>query len=151
MKTNFLSNLEEIKLLTLSGEYREALAKIDDLLILSPLNIQALRLKGNTLEILAFSQYESYAPDELKKHFLDARLCYETILSIEPSNTYALRDLADNLNTTGETTQAKELYLRLIEYLKHSISANEDVSEDTADELADAIACYSEIDKEVSI
>lgn len=143
MANNTAETLEKVRMLSLTGEYSEALQIINTLLVDLPLNIQALRLKGNIIELWLFSGYETFSAKELESYFATARECYEKILAIDKDNSYAMKDLADNLKEIGANTEAKKLYLQLIGCLNQKIADGQDISGEFAEELADTLEEYS--------
>lgn len=136
-----ISNLELARMSTLSGDYPAALKIIDLLIRQSPNDIDALLLKGNTLELQLSSESEQSA------HYVDllntARACYEKVLSLDPDNSFALKDLADHYGSNGEVEKALSLYRKLIGSLNHRVSLGENVN----DELEEARAEYLELQK----
>ncbi len=113
-----IQTLEEAKSLSISGLYREALALIEPLLVQNPRDVDALRLKGNILELQVL---ETEAEMQGKKHvtsvaFRKARACYEQILLIEPNHLGAMTDLGSHWHSLGEDSKALRYFDRVIAF-----------------------------------
>lgn len=142
MKNRF-KYLEQAKSLTLAGEYQSAIEIVDDIIKDNPKDIEALRFKGNTLELQVLAER---AQMDLDASADDARLAtartfYKAILEIEPDNITALKDLADNLKLSGDILSSAQVYDQLIEELGNRISCGANLKY----ELSEALQERSEI------
>jgi tetratricopeptide (TPR) repeat protein len=95
----------------MSGQYGEALAALEKVLDRQPEHMEALRLKGNVLELTVLDRAQ-YRSEKLlrSKDWLAARKSYESILSLDPENTLALIDLGDHYRNMGASTKSLEYY-----------------------------------------
>lgn len=111
--------LERAKELALEGSYEPALQIIDDLLGDNRLDIDALRLKGNVLDLEVVHQTELLSNSE-KAHKIElAKQCYEEALNISPNNVLALIDIADFWREQQQCAKALQYYDQALELLKH--------------------------------
>jgi tetratricopeptide (TPR) repeat protein len=125
--------LERAKFLSLSGAYEEALAIVNDVLLIQPQDIEALRLKGNIIELKVLSREVSSGGLYVQSaEFTIARQCYERILMLEPSNVMALVDLGSHWKNLGEYLKAQEFYDRATNLLKagyYTLSRKDEMKE----------------------
>lgn len=135
MKFDRIDKLGEAKTAALSGSYETALKVVDLILNRFPDDIDALRLKGNIIELWISAEFDAIPTAGSNARLSLARACYEKILTIDSRNTLALKDLADHLKDLGEKTEALILYKKLIGILRID-SAN---GCDVADELREAL------------
>ena len=133
--------LESAKMAVLSGDYDGALRTIASLLEAYPEDVEAMRLKGNAIELKVFSQMEPISIDGRIADLTSARVCYEKILAKTPNDTLTLKDLADHEKNFGRKADASVLYLKLIDILERESALGRDVKE----ELADASQEYAEL------
>jgi tetratricopeptide (TPR) repeat protein len=111
--------LEEIRDTAISGRYVEALASLDVIMERQPKHVEALRLKGNVLELKALDRAQYESKKLLRsRDFVAARKCYETILLLDPENTLALIDLGDHFRNLGASEKALEYYESAISLLQ---------------------------------
>ena len=95
----------------MSGQYGEALAALEKVVGRQPEDVEALRLKGNILELKVLDRAQYRSENLLRsRDWLAARKCYESILSVDPENTLALIDLGDHYRNMGASTKALEYY-----------------------------------------
>jgi tetratricopeptide (TPR) repeat protein len=103
--------LEDARVFSLQGDYEAALRVVNDVLQNAPGCVDALRLKGNVLELKAFDESEhSSKPLALCADYIAARECYEAILSEHPENVLAHLDLADHFKNLDAFDKALQLY-----------------------------------------
>jgi tetratricopeptide (TPR) repeat protein len=138
MKLGRIDKLEEAKMAALSGDYETALRVVDLILNRFPDDIDALRLKGNAIELWISAEFDAIPTVQSNVQLSLARACYEKILTIDPRNTLALKDLADHLKDLGEKTEALILYKELIDILRIDGANGRDV----ADEIREALDEY---------
>lgn len=100
--TKDTSFIEDARRAALSGDYQDALQIIEFYLNLHPQDLDAIILKGNTLELNAYAN--SDAEDlsfENCDYLYGAKTCYELALQINKKDIRALLDLA-NLNKAAK-------------------------------------------------
>jgi Flp pilus assembly protein TadD len=110
--------LLQIKSLAMRGEYGIALACLEGLLQEDPRNVDALRLKGNVIELAAYS--EDYRPGEQggqAPRVEEAESCYREILRLDPANVLAMIDLGDHHCNLGNFDLADSMYDKAIDCL----------------------------------
>lgn len=88
--------LEKIRKLTLAGEYDQALSDVDKVLANNPEDQDALGLKGNIMELMQRDD--------------EARMYYEKVLELNPTNVQAWVDLGDNYSNNQNISKALEYY-----------------------------------------
>jgi tetratricopeptide (TPR) repeat protein len=142
--------LTALRGLALDGDRASALKQLDDLVRQEPLNVEALRLKGNILEWGAYER-ALHSPAKLlrSRGFLEARKCYEQILSLDPENTLAHIDLADHFRNLGANQKALEFYERAMKLLATGVYrwSRKDEAEEAfsrASDLYQEIGCEAE-------
>lgn len=132
MNSDRMQVLEEARGLSLDGHYEEALLMVDRLLQSAADDVDALRLRGNVLELQALDRHE-YSNKKLlsRAEYVEARRCYERILALDPGNPMALMDLGDHYKNLSAFDRALEYYAHLAAALanKHD-SASRDQAED---------------------
>jgi tetratricopeptide (TPR) repeat protein len=105
-------------------EYNMALSIIENFLYDHPNDLDALRLKGNILELKAYDMEElgdSFSQEQFNKLIELSRECYETLLSKDPNFVVAYIDLGDYWNHKGNHDLALKNYDRAIALLKEGI------------------------------
>ena len=132
--------LESIRNEAIGGGYQRALERLDAMLSKKPDEVEALRLKGNVLELRAFDGAQYHAKKLLLlPDFVCARKCYERILELDPRNTLALADLGDHYKNLGAYDKAV-FYLvqvaKLLEAGESRLSLREE-AEEMIDRIAD--------------
>jgi tetratricopeptide (TPR) repeat protein len=140
--------LETIRDTAIEGDCDTALAELQNLLKATPEDIQALRLKGNVLEMRALDRAQ-YSSQKLvrSRDYIDARLCYEKILALDPDNTLALIDLGDHYRHLGAFGKATTFYERAIVLLSKGKSSWS--RRDEAEEVFErTIQLYRELGKD---
>ena len=146
--TPMKKHLEEIRNTALSGEYSDALSEIDKIIDGRPGYIDALRLKGNVLELRALDRAQSRGGSLLRcRDYVAARRCYEHILQLDPGNTLALIDLGDHFRNLGAAMKALEFYEQAIALLssgRFGWSRKEEIVE----AFGNAAELYGELGKE---
>ena len=112
--------LEKAKALAvLHRKYNESIEIVDYLLRHRSNDIDALRLKGNILDLQALDLMQDQSVDSTDIQNLDhARTCYEKILTLDPENVVALIDMGDYWKHRENYEVASEYYNRAIELLK---------------------------------
>lgn len=116
-----INTLESARRLSLGGSYEAALQEIDQLLETGRADLEALRLKGNILELKALDANEQSSKKLMTSaDYLEARKCYEEILVKDPSNTMALTDLGDHFKNLGAYDKAFDYYAQAWNFLKRS-------------------------------
>jgi len=137
--------LSDARMLTLTGEYQGALSIVARILQFDPYNIEALRLRGNTLELMMLGSLGP-VPAADKATDLDVALnCYEAILKIVPGDTLAMKDLADHYSNYRDKRYALELYAKLIYVLREKAASGVDVGDELRDAIEDSEFLKSEI------
>ncbi|MEP7242863.1 MAG: tetratricopeptide repeat protein [Gammaproteobacteria bacterium] len=140
--------LEEIRDTAISGQYADALAELEEIIGGRPVHVEALRLKGNILELKALNRAQHHAQKLLRsRDYVNARKCYEEILALEPDNTLALIDLGDHFRNLGASTKALDYYERAISLLskgRFSWSRKEEIEE----AFEHAAGLYTELGRE---
>lgn len=112
--------LEHARSLALEQNYDEALSLVEAMLSVASDDLDALRLKGNILD-LEISDENQFLTNEEKSGKLEAaKKCYERVLALSPHNVLALIDLADYWKHQGEFDQSLSYYDRAIDLLKHN-------------------------------
>lgn len=143
--------LESIRDTAMEGRYAAALAALDMILRTAPKNIQALRLRGNVLELRALDRAQYSAAKLLRsRDYVRARSCYEQILEQDPSNTLALIDLGDHFRNLGAADKAGTYYEAAIDQLskgRFSWSRKDEIEE----VFDQAIALYKEAGNAVDL
>lgn len=129
--------LERARLASLSGDYLEALNEVGIWLRSHPDDVRALLLKGNTLELDAYSILTEGLSFENCPQLHAAKLCYEQVLEIEPCNTDAMTDLA-NLAKGARRYHESAVLLRSALLLLREQNAHESVRE-TEEELKEVL------------
>ena len=111
--------LEDIRNDAMNGLYGQSLSKLEQLLTERPTVTEALRLKGNILELRALD-FAQYRTEKLlrSRDYIDARTCYEKILELDPTNTLALADLGDHFKNLKALDKAVSYFTRAVELLK---------------------------------
>jgi tetratricopeptide (TPR) repeat protein len=132
--------LESIRNEAIGGGYQRALERLDAMLIEKPDAVEALRLKGNILELRALDGAQYHAKKLLAlPDFVCARKCYERILELDPHNTLALADLGDHYKNLGAYDKAVSYLVRaakLLEAGESRLSLREE-AEEMIDRIAD--------------
>jgi tetratricopeptide (TPR) repeat protein len=136
-----IDDLESAQMDVLSGDYEGALRTIALILEKYPDDLDALRLKGNTIELKVFAQMEPVSMAVRSMELAGARMCYEKILTKTPDDILTLKDLADHEKNFGRKSDALAQYQKLIDILEHEKALGRNVEE----ELADARQEYSEL------
>lgn len=136
MSSKTEDTLEVARMATLSGDYDGALSLIEIFLGQNPDDIDALRLKGNTIELKVLSQMEVSAPASHSTEISNAKACYENILKREPNDLLTLKDIADHYKNFGSKEDAIAYYEKLLKLLRHQESLGSDVA-DFIDEVLD--------------
>jgi tetratricopeptide (TPR) repeat protein len=142
------SNPEQLpnaRMLTLSGDYQSALAIVSQILVDEPLNIEALRLRGNILELSVLGAMQPVLAEDRAKDLDLALSSYETILRISPGDTLAMKDLADHYNKFRDKRYALGLYSQLISVLREQEEKGQDVGEELRDAIEDSEILKHEI------
>lgn len=116
--TKSSETLEDAQRLAIAGDYFGALAHIDSVLQREPNNVEALRFKGNVIELKVFdSELNENNKFVRSPEILKARACYEKVLLLEPNNPGVLADLGTHWNNLGNTDKAMYFFDRAIALL----------------------------------
>lgn len=120
-----LDALEQAKSLSLAGDYASALRLIEQVLELDPKDIDALRLKGNVIE-LEIMDREANQPTKFlySVEVGRARACYERILLLDPSHVGALVDLGAHWKNRGEMAKALEYFDKALQLYEKNVPAD---------------------------
>lgn len=106
-KTTHVQFLESIRSEAVSGGYEKALIDLNRFLEENPTEVEALRLKGNILELRALDGAQYHSKKLLRlPDYMHAQECYEKILDIDERNTLALIDLGDHYKNLGANDKA---------------------------------------------
>jgi tetratricopeptide (TPR) repeat protein len=110
--------LNNARMLSIAGDYIEALHLIDSMLRLNPFNVEALRMKGNIIELKVFDSELNYDFEFVNSpEILKARTCYEQALLYEPSHTGILADLGTHWMNLGNSDKALYYFDKVMELL----------------------------------
>jgi len=140
-----VDQLANARMLALTGEFQEALSIISQILEIDPSNIEALRLRGNAIELSALGEM-SPGPIEDRSRDLDLALeSYEAILRIVPEDTLAMKDLADHYSRFRDKNHALKLYSQLIGVLQKQETRGLDVREELREAIEDSESLKQEI------
>lgn len=114
--------LEKAKEFALTEEYDSAFEILDSMLQADENDLDALRSKGNKLELKAFrieALKEELATSKDSKYYLDEALkCYEKIFKFDPDNILNLIDLADHWSGKEKFEISLSYYDKAIKLLK---------------------------------
>lgn len=129
-----IEQLEKAKTLAIiHRQYNKALKIVNYLLKLKSSDIDALRLKGNILDLqtLDLMRDQSVISTDAQ-NFDHARICYEKILKLDPGNIVALIDMGDYWERRENYEIALEYYNKAIERLRngHFYNSFEDECEE---------------------
>ena len=135
--------LESIRNEAIGGGYQRALERLDAMLSEKPDELEAIRLKGNVLELRAFDGAQYHAKKLLLlPDFVGARKCYERILELDPRNTLALADLGDHYKNLGAHKKAVSYLVQAAKLLEAGESRLGLRAE--AEEMIDRVADFGE-------
>ena len=99
--------LEKAKALAiLHHDCQEALKTLAPLLTENPMDVDALILRGNILD--------------LGEEYEESKKCYDTVLRMNPNNTRGLIDMADWYSHKGDVNKASDYYDRALTLLKNN-------------------------------
>lgn len=123
LSNEMIAALEHAQRLAMTGHYGEALACLDALLQKMPHHVDALRLKGNIIELEAFADELNgkgdfaHSPEVVK-----ARVCYEQALALQPAHIGILTDLGTHWKNLGDHEQAMDFFEKVIAQLSDTTS-----------------------------
>ena len=138
--------LEEAWGLGLQGYYDSALELLEDLLKENSLDVGALRLKGNLLELKEMDRLEHDGKKLVSStDYLAARECYEKILDVEPGYVKAYIDLGDHYRNLDANDKALEYYREAVRVLGQS--PRDGTWKEDAEELLQAVALLTKHDR----
>jgi tetratricopeptide (TPR) repeat protein len=105
--------------MSLDGRHEDALGIVEGILKQNPGDLEAVRLKGNILDLWTLQRAE-YSPRKLLRYaeFQDARRCYESILLQDATNILALIDLGDHFKYLRAFDKAMDYYDRALALLR---------------------------------
>jgi tetratricopeptide (TPR) repeat protein len=143
--------LENAKRLALSGNYRLALTLIESVIERKPHHVEALRFKGNVIELQGFAcklgdnNYDFINSSEIKI----AGHCYEQALLLAPEHTGVLVDLGNYWKNLGNTDKAIYFFDKVIELLSNFDTKNEDFIEaiESKREIQQLVRCADSCSK----
>jgi tetratricopeptide (TPR) repeat protein len=138
--------LEEAWGLGIQGYYDAALELLEDLLKENSLDVRALRLKGNVLELKEMDRLE-YGGKKLvsSADYLAARECYEKILDLEPGYVKAYIDLGDHYRNLDANDKALEYYREAVRVLEQA--PRDETWKEDVEELLQAVALLTKHDR----
>lgn len=136
-----IEQLESIRDLATEGSYDEAIRRISRFLRGAPHDLEAIRLKGNMLELKALDRAQYHCKKLLRsEEYLEARRCYERILKVDEGNTLALIDLGDHFANLGAHDKAGSYYEAALTLLRQGESRTS-----WRDEVAEAFDRYIDL------
>jgi tetratricopeptide (TPR) repeat protein len=143
---NRSKRLEEAWGLGIQGYYDAALELLEDLLKENSLDVRALRLKGNVLELKEMDRLE-YGGKKLvsSADYLAARECYEKILDLEPGYVKAYIDLGDHYRNLDANDKALEYYREAVRVLEQP--PRDETWKEDVEELLQAVALLTKHDR----
>jgi tetratricopeptide (TPR) repeat protein len=111
--------LEAAKSEALAGRRQEALRIVNSILVGAPDTLDALRFKGNVIELDVFDEERNSSEKFVRSDRIqEAATCYERILAIDPSNVLALVDLGTHWKNRGDFHKALDYFDRALLLLK---------------------------------
>ena len=117
-----------------SRNYRAAYAILDEALAKWPGHVDALRTKGNILDMEAFLEIsEDEDPDPADPRFAEASRLYEEALRQDPNDTLTLVDAAESRARNGDVESSMSAFEHAIHLLKEP-----SIDIDAVDELVNA-------------
>jgi len=143
--------LERIRDVAIEGNPALALTELETILAADPGDVEALRLKGNILEMRALNRAQ-YTADKLlrSRDYVAARACYESILAIDKDNTLALIDMGDHFRNLGALEQALGYYEQAIDRLSKG-RCSWSRREEMVEAFGQAIELYRQLGKESDV
>ena len=147
-----ISLLEDAKFLALfDKKYDEAIFLVDRLLSERDNDIDALRLKGNILDLKALDISLPTDLETNKGFFSEAKKCYEKILEIDQNNALAMIDLGDYWAREDNYSVALKWYDNAIHVLENGIyhSSLEEEMEEAVCKRSELIESHKLNDKMV--
>ena len=150
--TRRAKRLEEAWGLGIQGYYDAALEILEGLLEENPLDLGALRLKGNLLELKEMDRLECSDKKLVSSiDYLTARGCYERILEVDPGNARAHIDLGDHYRNLDANDKALEYYREAVRVLRQT--PRDEAWKENVEELHEALGLlkkYERLTAEVS-
>jgi tetratricopeptide (TPR) repeat protein len=146
MDTSRAKRLEEVWGLGIEGYYDAALDILVGLLGENPLDLVALRMKGNLLELKQMDRLE-YSNKKLvsSTDYLTARECYKKILEVDPGNVKAYIDLGDHYGNLDANDKALEYYREAVRVLQQA--PKYEAWKEDVEELQKAVALLKKYDR----
>jgi tetratricopeptide (TPR) repeat protein len=143
---NRSKRLEEAWGLGIQGYYDTALEILEDMLKENSLDVSALRLKGNLLELKEMDRLE-YSGKQLvsSADYLAARECYEKILDVEPGYAKVYIDLGDHYRNLDANDKALEYYREAVRVLEQT--PRDEAWKEDVEELLQAVALLTKHDR----
>lgn len=117
---------------TITGQYSEAIEVVNTLFAVNGEDIDALKLKGNILDLSALGLIKDNMLREGRQQFEEARTYYEQILKLDTNNIPALVDMGDYWRRSEKPEMALAYYGKAINLLKQGfyyISRNDEIEE----------------------
>jgi len=144
--TSRAKRLEEVWGLGIEGHYGAALDILRGLLGENSLDLVALRMKGNLLELKEMDRLE-YCNKKLvsSTDYLTARECYKTILEVDPGNVKAYIDLGDHYGNLDANDKALEYYREAVRVLQ--LAPKDEAWKEDVEELHKAVALLKKCDR----
>jgi len=133
MSTNQVSEIEKARKLGLARQYDAALRVLGTILLREPHDVDALRLKGNLLDLQAADQELPQSSQNRRLQVERARQCYMRVLEIDRHDGQAMKDLGDSW-LEEDPESAAEYYARAAAEFDTGVA-----SASTRDELIEAM------------
>jgi tetratricopeptide (TPR) repeat protein len=113
--------LEQARALSLEGDYGQALHLLDGLLLKDPRDVDALRLKGNVIELQIMEREAGQSTKYVySRQFKEARACYDRILLLQPLHLGALVDLGTHWKNLGDPSKALAYFDKVLDLCEGS-------------------------------
>ena len=109
-KAKFISLLEK--------KYKEAIKLLDHFLVKHRNDLDALRLKGNILDLKGLDSSVGLKETEIESCFTEALKCYYAILFIDNQNANAMIDIGDYWERKNDCQEALRWYNLAIDALE---------------------------------
>jgi tetratricopeptide (TPR) repeat protein len=139
------SRLNRAKFLAMSNSHDEAIAILNSVLADDQNDIEALRLKGNAIELRELQAFAANGTGgSFSDEFSEAGTCYEKILTVDPFNVMALIDLGTHWKNRSEIEKALKYYSQAEKLIKQR-----QAPDDFRDELIEVLEGQLEISEQL--